>query len=330
MSTTTPANNDTSRTDEFGTLTSIFTVVGFTLALLNVLFAVQHAWNRRTVYNYFLVLCVTTYASSFVPLMLSTMPTLQLPDGADSPDNAAYGQWQEVNDLLKIWKALYGLAVLQYIFLVQHRFRVVKSVFKYHEFWDWAFVIITLILYAVCSLTYGIFTHFPNTTVSLGQALATAAWTLYALVVDHFLSFTFIRELYYMRKRVGGRRAGWKRVVTALVAVCVVSWICLLLLVIANLAFPHDNLMRTFLFRLGYSFTPLEFSGALVFIYNAKRLMANPDAPRKDPDRFEPPMQTKGFLSTVATSPTSPASLASKGDVLVRKSPPTAELVADA
>ncbi|KAJ3170967.1 hypothetical protein HDU87_008442 [Geranomyces variabilis] len=326
--TPTPTNTDTSQIDEFGTLTSTFTVVGFTLALLNILFAVQHAWNRRTVYNYFLVLCLTTYASSFVPLMLSTMPTLQLPDGADSPESAAYEQWQEVDNLLKIWKALYGFAVLQYIFLVQVRFRVVKSVFKYHVLWDWAFAVITLVFYVVCSLTYGIFTTFPHTTVSLGQALATAAWTLYALVVDHFLSFTFIRELYYMRKRVGGRRAGWRRVVTALVAVCVVSWICLLLLVMANLAFPNDNLMRTFLFRLGYSFTPLEFSGALVFIYNAKRLMANPNASRKDPDRFEPPVQTTGFLSTFATSPTTPAD--SKGDLLSRKPPPTENFVADA
>ncbi|KAJ3147710.1 hypothetical protein HDU86_007885 [Geranomyces michiganensis] len=252
------------------------------------------------------------------------MPTLELPDGADSPTSAAYPKWQEVNGWLKIWKALYGLSVLQYIFLIQHRFRVVKSVFKYHELWDWAFVIITLVLYAVCSVTYGIVTHFPGTSVSLGQALATAAWTLYALLVDHFLSFTFIRELYYMRKRVGGRRAGWRRVVSALVAVCAISWICLLLLVMANLAFPHDNLMRTFLFRLGYSFTPLEFSGALVFIYNAKRLMANPDARRKDPDRFEPPMQTTGFLASVAVpqSPQTPVGFGgSRGDLLARKAP---------
>jgi hypothetical protein len=137
--------------------------------------------------------------------------------------------------------------------------------------------------------------------------MATLAWTLYALVMDNVLSGIFLWHMWRFRERMlarvprfGGeegleaiamaihpaaeaaktqarehKRSLWKKVVLALVALCLTTWTFFILIFISSIVYAQDAIMRTVLFRVGYGFTPLEFAGGLVFIYSIRSLFAD-------------------------------------------------------
>ncbi|TPX63154.1 hypothetical protein SpCBS45565_g06830 [Spizellomyces sp. 'palustris'] len=261
------------RTEQISILTSLFT--SFTLQLANTFYAIKHTVRRPTPYNHSLAFCYVLYGASFIPLMLSTTPTLELGDRGQDPGDPNHGAYKAVQTLVRAWMVLYAVSTLGYLVLVQMRFRVVKAVWRYRDEWDWAFIGLTLAIWTTTTVL---------SVMSTSQPFTSAGWTLYALLIDHILSFSFIYSLYSVRRAAGGaRQAQWKRVVTALIVICVVTWVCLGLLVIGNTAFRNDQGIRTLMFRVGYAFTPLEFSGALVFIYNAKSLVSPPEPPKQPP-----------------------------------------------
>ncbi|KAI9102552.1 hypothetical protein DFS34DRAFT_673816 [Phlyctochytrium arcticum] len=248
-------------------------VAGFMLQAGNVVYGFRHTRRRPTVYNISLFICLVIYALSFVPLMMSTAPAIGL---QDETQITALEDVRYVAILKRVWTAAYSIATLMYLILVQIRFRVVKSLHQYNKLYDTAFLVVTGLAWLLSVLWGVVIVDDNNATL---QALSTAAWTLYALLIDHSLSFAFIYQLYKSRRAAGGaKKKKWKEVVYSLIFICVVTWLCLVLLSISTLAFPHDSAVRTFVFRLGYAFTPLEFSGALVFIYNAKELVSAPTA----------------------------------------------------
>ena len=93
-------------------------------------------------------------------------------------------------------------------------------------------------------------------------------------------SFTFIYQLYKNRQKLhkGTANPQFLRVVRALCALCFISWAGVIIFLVGLYVYENDNLMRTLMFRITYSFTPIQFSACLVFMYSIKTLL-NP-APR--------------------------------------------------
>ncbi|KAJ3296853.1 hypothetical protein HK104_001095 [Borealophlyctis nickersoniae] len=265
-----------SRFTDDDTLTKLnwgFTVLGLVLQIGNIAYATQHAVRRPTTFNLVLVSALIIYALSFVPLLMTTTLTIDLGSQQDSPASPIHYQFVRLDALVRTYTALYGVSTLVYILLVQIRFRVVKSIMPYKNHWDWIFVGVTVTVFSLTTLLFGVI--LPISPIL--QSIASAIWSLYGLTVDNVLSFIFIRQLYKTRRNVNAtstNRKVWARVVAALCALCSVTWLCLGLLIGGNVLFADDHGMRTFFFRLAYAFTPLVFSAALVFVYTVRTLMS--------------------------------------------------------
>ncbi|KAJ3278548.1 hypothetical protein HK104_002242, partial [Borealophlyctis nickersoniae] len=242
-----------------------FTILGLLLQIGNIVYATNHALRRPTVFNLVLLIALILYACSFIPLLMTTSLTIDL-DGITEDAGNAY-LFKRLDVLVRIYTALFGLSSLMYLVLVQIRFRVVKSLMPYKNYWDWIFVGVTVSICIVTTFLFGVI--IPKNAIL--QSIASAIWSLYALTVDNVLSFIFIRQLYKTRRNLNtigaSQRKAWTRVVVALCGLCSITWVCLALLVTGNLFFKEQHSTRTFMFRLAYAFTPLEFSAALVFIY---------------------------------------------------------------
>ncbi|RKO84246.1 hypothetical protein BDK51DRAFT_52934 [Blyttiomyces helicus] len=114
-----------------------------------------------------------------------------------------------------------------------------------------------------------------------------ALWTAYALVVDNILSFIFIYRLWNCRARLARQQTDdrlreWTRVVGALAVLCLVTWIGLAVLLVDNVCFDDAPATKSLMFRVAFACTPLDFSGALVFIYTVRRLMGQAEERESD------------------------------------------------
>ncbi|KAI8904261.1 hypothetical protein DFJ77DRAFT_251344 [Powellomyces hirtus] len=286
------------RIDRLKNVTLGFLILGVTAAMCNLLFSLRHANKRRTYYNFLLVVCMSTYVVSFIPLIICIPTAIELPNIGRDPSSPNHETWAYVDKMLITWKTFYGLGSLQYIILMQYRFRVVKTILKYKDYWDWVFIVVTFAVYGGTLIAFGTIAPVPMASRDLTQAMGLAIWTMYALVVDNAVSFTFIYQLYKLRRRVGGDSRRWTQVVTVLVLVCIASWFSIISLAMVNIFCRKDApFIRTF-FRITYSFTPLELSGALVFIYNAKALMTSNATSLNKVDVTNAPPNTRETVKT--------------------------------
>ncbi|KAJ3039830.1 hypothetical protein HDV00_011739 [Rhizophlyctis rosea] len=261
--------------DQAITLNYLFTCMGLFIQIGNIIYGIRHAIHRPTKFNLILLASATVYAISFVPLLLTSALTIEL---STTPRTDANGYlFDRLDKLVRAYTGLFGAATLCYILLVQVRFRVVKTLMKYRDLYDWLFVFFTILVWFLTTFLFGVVLRVSATS----QPLALGAWTIYALAVDNTLSFIFIRQLYKTRANVQPRRdqasrADWYKVVGSLLILCFISWVALILIVCGNVMFAHDQIMRTLLFRIGYSVSPVHFSGAMVFIYTVRSLVVNP------------------------------------------------------
>ncbi|KAJ3049410.1 hypothetical protein HK097_009581 [Rhizophlyctis rosea] len=256
-------------------LNYVFIVIGLGIQLCNIAYGIRHAIQRPTKFNLILLACALVYAVSFVPLLLTSALTVELNSTRKSESNAYL--FTRLDTLVRTYTALFGSATLAYILLVQVRFRVVKSLMKYRDFYDWIFVSVTITIWLLTSFLFGVILHVAPTT----QSIVLGAWSVYALAVDQTLSFIFIRQLYKTRKAVSATKDSQKefyKVVLALCLLCFISWLGLTMVIVSNVFFKNDHIMRTLLFRAAYMISPFHFSGAMVFIYTVRSLVV-PSSP---------------------------------------------------
>lgn len=255
---------------------------------MNTAYAIKHAIARPTKFNIILVVALVVYCVSYIPLLMTSSLTIELSDQKETPQTQPL--FAKLDILLRVYTALYGISTLMYILLVQIRFRVVKSLISYRSIYDHIFVAITVLVCLLSTFLFGVI--LPTSSVL--ASIAAAVWTLYGLLVDNILSFVFIKVLYTSRTTLSksAPSSAWKRVVGALGFLCIVTWLCLALLLTGNIGFANDRIVRTVLFRIAYSFTPLEFSGALVFMYTVRSLVAPPSSPgsASPPMNISPPI----------------------------------------
>lgn len=152
-----------------------------------------------------------------------------------------------------------------YLILIQIRFRVIKSILPYHNYWDYLFVIITIMVWSGTMFLFGVVAFG---SVSPAQSLAfNALWTLYAIVVDNILSWLFLYHLFKCRSQVSNTerlKKLWKQSVYGLGILAGTTWIALILTAIATFHFSKDSMSRSLLYRAAYCFSPVQFSGSLV------------------------------------------------------------------
>ncbi|RKO86547.1 hypothetical protein BDK51DRAFT_33747 [Blyttiomyces helicus] len=236
------------------TLAYVFTGIGFAIQLANVTYGMLHAVRKPTRFNLVLAISLVMYAFSFVPLLLTTNLCVEV---AHRPDHWKFAR---LDALVRTYDALYSLATLVYLLLVQVRFRVIKSLMPYKDIYDWIFVFTTIAIWSSTALLFGVLT----TQTSNVRSTLMAIWTVYALV-----------------QPTANRLRDWTRVVGALCALCVITWIGLAVLLIDNLYFDKEPATKSLMFRVAFACTPLDFSGALIFIYTVRRLMGQAAAPAR-------------------------------------------------
>ncbi|KAI8823727.1 uncharacterized protein EV422DRAFT_504876 [Fimicolochytrium jonesii] len=239
-------------------LRKILLGLGLALQFGNSMYAARHAWMRPVTYNLMLLTSCATYAGSFIPLF-----------AAKTDDE------YNIYPNMRIWTALYGVSTLMYTIIIQIRFRAIKALLPYGDVYiftdapkDRIFLGVTVCLWCTTIIPFGVVIGSRKS-----QSLFTAAWTAYVLLVDNVISFMFISQVYKCQAILGGtRRKEWARVVGSLAFVCVTMWISVLSLVAANLFLVPSKIFYSFQFV--FCCTPLQFSGALVFIYNAQALVS--------------------------------------------------------
>ncbi|KAJ3042148.1 hypothetical protein HDV00_008033 [Rhizophlyctis rosea] len=249
-----------------------FTVIGMTIMFCNTLYAIRHAWTKRTPFNYFLIACGTTWTCAFIPLYFSAKLTVDLTDVAPTLSNM--NLFQRLNVILRSYNMIWGLASLQYILLEQTRFQVIKGIMPYKRIYDHVFAGVTVFVWLITIFVFGVV--WPINSVISG--IAVGAFAIYGLIVDNVCSFTFVYQLYKNRQKLhkGTSNPTFTLVVRALVVLCTVSWSALMVFMTAQFAYSKDNIMRTLLCRITYSFATLQFSAALTFMYSIKVLLAQP------------------------------------------------------
>ncbi|KAJ3055659.1 hypothetical protein HK097_009777 [Rhizophlyctis rosea] len=253
----------------------VFTSIGFILMIGNLCYAIHHAYVKRTKFNFALVLCATLWSASFIPLFITAKLTVDLTNVRITL--AMLKDIDRLKTCLRAYNMVYGLATLVYLLIEQTRFKVIKGVMPYSKIYDYVFAALTFAIWIATFFYYGVI----NTTNSTNTGTAIAAYAVYGLTVDNILSFTFIYQLYKNRQKLhkGTSNPQFVLVVRALIVLCIVSWSGLIVFLVGLYVYANDNLMRTLLFRIGYSFTPIQFSAMLVFMYSIKTLLAQP-APR--------------------------------------------------
>ncbi len=85
------------------------------------------------------------------------------------------------------------------------------------------------------------------------------------------------------------------------------TWISLLLLILAIFKYPDQSFAstRALLYRIAYSFSPIQFSGTLLFIYAVKLLFEDEDTDFGDKSKALPEMSEEvlvGRQSPISTS----------------------------
>ncbi|TPX62691.1 hypothetical protein PhCBS80983_g00412 [Powellomyces hirtus] len=226
-------------------------------------------------FNTVLAGCMILYAASFVPLLFTSRRAVELSFFEDSPDSPLHKDFKKLQSTVRVWTALYGLATFPYVILVQIRFRVVKAVFKYHKNWDTAYIVVTTVIWlgvlVVCGVVYP-----PSPQL---QGMATTGWTIYALASDNVLSFIFISQLFEVRRQLNkGIEVAFRKVRRSLFFLCFMTWIGLSISLIGWTRYATNGMMRTLLFRASLTFSPLAYSGALVYIYTVRTLFSAPRA----------------------------------------------------
>jgi len=182
--------------------------------------------------------------------------------------------------LNRVHNSLYAISTLMYLLLVQVRFRVIKNILPYRDLWDHAFMCVTIIIWSLTTLLFGIIL-FDSVAPKISLAFS-ALWTFYALVVDNILSWLFLYNLFKCRARVSNSKrlkSLWTKSVYGLGILCATTWVSLLLLLLAIFKFSDASFgsTRALLYRIAYAFSPIQFSGTLLFIYAVQLLFEDDD-----------------------------------------------------
>ncbi|KAI8928602.1 hypothetical protein BC831DRAFT_397332, partial [Entophlyctis helioformis] len=269
----------------------IITVIGMSIQLCNTIYAIRHAMRLPSHFNIFLVVSMVIYSFSFVPLFLTT----GLGSVSSSVNFFNSGEIKRRAEFVYIFNQshnfMFGLATLMYVLLVQFRFRIIKTMMPYSDALDTIFVTLTILLWTGAAFVVGFLGTiiWPKTVTNGVQLQSFSLWAAYALIVDTTLSFIFMVKLFSSRKKlmnamrsnvaagtvyasdIAARRT-MSIVFRALTTLCCVSALSFSLVLISATVFAKDPVHRKLMYRIGYSFSPLQFSGALVFVYSVPTL----------------------------------------------------------
>ena len=168
---------------------------------------------------------------------------------------------------------------------------------------DVLFVVFTIAFWSGTTFLFGV-VAFGN--VAASQSLAfSALWTLYALIVDNILSWLFLYHLFKCRSQVSNTdrlKVLWRKSVWGLSLLCGTTWISLILIIMATFTFHSDGLKRALVYRIAYAFSPLQFTGALVFIYTIRSLFedAKTGAEEEEEEKEEETEEEMGIMNRLS------------------------------
>ncbi|KAJ3035551.1 hypothetical protein HK097_004177, partial [Rhizophlyctis rosea] len=219
---------------------------GLFVQTCNVAYGTHHAHLRPTKFNVILVLSIFVSALSFIPLLLTTRPAIELAGTRITHENKPDFWLLDVQ--VRTFTAMYSVASLTYILMEQIRFRLVKYFLPYSDKWDYLFVTLTLLIWTLTTVVFGV---IHPITPSI-QTLAGAAWTSYGLLVDNLLSFTLMHQILSNRQHLStiDPLQHVRRLIRALALLCATSWVALAVFIVGNFLYPTDGKMRTLFFRV--------------------------------------------------------------------------------
>ncbi|KAJ3155498.1 hypothetical protein HDU89_006461 [Geranomyces variabilis] len=249
-----------------------FTSVGLAIATCNAVYAVKYAVRRRTVFNGILAVSIIIFALSFVPLLYVSQGSLEVAVDIESPDTPRHESFDQEAVIMRVWTILFGLGTYPYVVLVQIRFRTIKCLLPYNKHLDTAFIVFTTVLWIAFMIVCGVL-YSPSFQI---QALITTVWALYALVADNLLSFIFLSQLFRYQKQLGDEiDPALQRVRRSLKLLCAMTWIGMSLSVVGTYYSRMGNSMEsTVLFRAALMFSPMAYSGAMVYVHTVRKLFA--------------------------------------------------------
>ena len=142
---------------------------------------------------------------------------------------------------------------------------------KYHPKWIHpATVTCTCLVWIIFGLYFGLFMPLfkPKFSQSSFHIMTVEIWTIYALMVDTIVSLVCFVRLSRDRMRLSqpnGERARLiKQDLVALIGLFSSTWIGIGLIAISALFFGDLPDERRFIYRLGFTFSTLQYSGGMV------------------------------------------------------------------
>ncbi|KAJ3267832.1 hypothetical protein HDV01_003948 [Terramyces sp. JEL0728] len=255
----------------------LFTCVGMGIQLANTFFGLQHAIRTPTLYNFMISIAMLIYFLAFIPLLLTTgigfVPTTSI--------DVLVASQKAVSVISYFHNVFLGSSTLIYVLLIQFRFRSIKALYNYPGWIDQLFVIVTFSI-------WGVFSFLCNMIVPLIDSNSTAQiqygiiWSIYVLLVDNVISFVFVMQIYKSRDLFYSMMLPKERieahncmhsVVKSVYLLSSISWVCIAFAFASGYYYGPKPPERQFLYRVGFSFSPLMYSGALVFVYTVRKLV---------------------------------------------------------
>lgn len=112
-------------------------LLGMTIQIFNIAYAIRHVIQRPTAFNIVLLLCLFLFLMSFFPMLcrfcdlildVSLFSFTQLIAGVDWLSDT-------ILTLNRVHNSFYAISTLMYLLLVQVRFRVIKNILPYRDLW---------------------------------------------------------------------------------------------------------------------------------------------------------------------------------------------------
>lgn len=244
------------------------TVLGMGLQFANIIYSIKHALKFSKVYNSIICASMIIIFMSAVPLLISS--AIGNSPFKDQEDKKFRNSFE--NKLGYVHSNLFFIGSLIYILCLQLRFKVIRTVWNYPQYLDNALIGIT-------ALTWGYFCVYSSSLKpiinpgSKPDILSGAAWSLYCLIIENFLSICFMLKFFKLSVDTDRMRQLKTHVLKSCFVLAGASWICLSIAFTAGYVYAHDDVMRKFVYRISFSFSYVVYSGALVLVYSAKQFV---------------------------------------------------------
>lgn len=157
---------------------------------------------------------------------------------------------------------LFLCSTFAYVLLVQTRFQVIRAIVPYSRVWDHCWAITTVTIFFASGVICGMLLPAirPSFSHSGMQIMSVAVWVTYSLAVDSFVSLFFLIRMRKSLHEGAKKKTRW--VIWSLLLIFLCTWLGLGSAAAGALVKQAD--MKRLAYRLGFSISTVQFSGAVV------------------------------------------------------------------